>query len=355
VFDPVTAAFLRTAPAFPELDPQTLPQTLTARYAELVARRLRQVERGAAVETEPEGAWPLARIADASELVTSIHDDPNIRRAAAFVAGTAQQILAQESGATEVVETPPILHRDGVDPALAAALLFLAAEQYADANEAAQRIRIIEGRQVYVATLLAEDIQDLASGRLRSIIDRAGRRPEHFRAGGSLEDGALFALLESLIVGIELFAAEVLGESIPVHAAGYRDTLNIVMESGHRNVFDCERIFNELKGYFRLAEGDFLREFTVASKETCAPLMVADLLAATNSIMRTRLAEGTVNLAPLVANPPRKGAKVSFLELRPDALKGLKTGFERMRQRKIDLWREQRDAKRKASPSKGYQ
>jgi hypothetical protein len=134
-----------------------------------------------------------------------------------------------------------------------------------------------------------------------------------------------------------------------LEARGYRDTLNIVMERGHRNVFDCERIFNELKGYFRLAQGHFLREFTVASKETCAPLMVADLLAATNSMLRARLAQGTLDLTPLVANPARKGAKLSFMELRPDALVGLKTGFEKMRQRKIELWRERRDAMKPSS------
>jgi len=54
----------------------------------------------------------------------------------------------------------------------------------------------------------------------------------------------------------------------------WRDTLNIVMERGHKNVWDCERIFNELKSYFRFADGHFLGEFTVASKETCAPLML---------------------------------------------------------------------------------
>lgn len=218
MFDPVTAAFLRRAPALPDLNPQTLPQTLTARYAELVARRLRQSE--GAAEGGTEGPWPLTRIADAYELVTSIHDDPETRRAAAFVAGTAQQIIAQESAPLADAQTPPILHRDVVDPSLAAALLFLAAEQYADANEAAQRIRIIEGRQSFVATLLAEDVQDLASGRLGAIIDRAGRRPEHFRAGSDLEERGTVALFEALIVGIELFAAEVLAEPVPPRATG---------------------------------------------------------------------------------------------------------------------------------------
>ncbi len=43
------------------------------------------------------------------------------------------------------LQAEPIIDRDRVDPTLAAAALFLAAEQYADANEAARRIRVAEG------------------------------------------------------------------------------------------------------------------------------------------------------------------------------------------------------------------
>ena len=70
--------------------------------------------------------------------------------------------------------------------------------------------RIVQERQTFVATLLAEDIQDLSSGRLNNILDRAGRRPEHFRVGDDLEERGTATLFESLIVGMELFAAEVL-------------------------------------------------------------------------------------------------------------------------------------------------
>ena len=66
-----------------------------------------------------------------------------------------------------------------------------------------------------------------------------------------------------------------------LEARGYRDRINVVLERGHKNVWDCERIFNDLKGYFRLA-GDLFGTFTVETKESCAPLMVADLLAATH-------------------------------------------------------------------------
>ena len=221
MFYPVTAAFLRNAPALPGLDPEALPQILTERFAELVARRLRQAE-GEAIAGQDDEAWPLTRIADTYELITSIIEDQDTKRAAAFVAGTAQQILAQETIAQQ--EPVPILDRDRVNPAVAAAVLFLAAEQYADAIEAAQKIHIAEGQQDFVATLLAEDIRDLAAGRLSSILDRARRRPEHFVARGGLEARSVTALFETLLVGIEIFAAEVLGEPVPAKAAERFDT-----------------------------------------------------------------------------------------------------------------------------------
>lgn len=223
MFDPVTAAFLRTAPALPGLNPEELPQILTERFAYLVARRLRQAEDEAIAEQDDED-WPLARIADTYELVTSIIEDQNTKRAAAFVAGTAQQILTQETIAQQEGEMVALLDRDRVNPEVAAALLFLAAEQYADAIEAAKKIQIPKGQQKSVVTLLTENIRDLGAGRLNRILVRARRRPKHFITKGGLAARSLTALFESLLVGVEVFAAEVLDEQIPNGSAGRFDT-----------------------------------------------------------------------------------------------------------------------------------
>lgn len=232
MFDPVTADFLRSAPALPGLDPEVLPQLLTAQYAELVARRLSITEGGdddagdGAAETD----WPLTRIADSYELIVSIQSEPDTRRAAAFVAGTAQQILAQEAAAAALDADTPIMDRDGIDPAVAAALLFLAAEQYADAHEAARYIRPQDRPQQYVCTLLAEDVRDLALGRFESILERADRRPAAFVSGPSLEEHSTTALFEALIVGVELFAAEVLSVAVPEKAREHFDRAQAAFE-----------------------------------------------------------------------------------------------------------------------------
>ena len=122
----------------------------------------------------------------------------------------------------------------------------------------------------------------------------------------------------------------------------FRDRLNIVMESGHPNVFDCERIFNQLKANFLFVGHDFLGTFKVAAKDQCPPLMVADLLAATHSVMRASVSRGELDPRQFLANPNSKGAKPAFLELTPGALVGLKTQFEEFRKLKIARWRETR-------------
>jgi hypothetical protein len=135
------------------------------------------------------------------------------------------------------------IDRDHVDPAIAAALLFLAAEQYADANEAATLIRFRRQAQLYEATILSEHINDLARGRLESILDRAERwrRP---REDGDLEELALATLLEDLATGVEILAARFLGVPIPSPSSGRFDSaraafervlqLSATVDSGHR-------------------------------------------------------------------------------------------------------------------------
>lgn len=212
MFDAATASLLRSAPELPGLDPDELPAILTRHYAELASTRIR----GAAAAASHEGdGWSLERIADTYELVVSLQPEGSTRAAAAFVAGTAQQILARRQLATSTeTDLPPNIDRDRLDPSLAATILFLASEQYADANEAADSISQGRTGELYEATILSEHISDLAKGRLTQILERAGRwrRPI---THSSLDVRALAALLEVLSTGIEMLAAQMLHVDIP--------------------------------------------------------------------------------------------------------------------------------------------
>lgn len=223
MFDAATAALLRSAPGVPGLDPSDIPALLTSEFANLVSVRLRGGAEGE--ETDSENDWPIERIADTYELITSIHSGGNLRRASAFVAATAQQILArkQEVLAVADAELSWNIDRDRVDPSIAAVVLFLAAEQYADAQEAASVIQTSREGQLYEATILSECIVDLARGQLNRIFERSEewRMPDR---NLDLEEMAFAALLETLITGIEILAAHFLSLPIPSGSAGRFDS-----------------------------------------------------------------------------------------------------------------------------------
>jgi hypothetical protein len=225
MFDATTAALLRSAPAMPGLNPANIPALLTRQYANLAAARLRGGDENL---DRLVAAWSLERLADTYEILTSLTTEESVRRPAAFVAGTAQQILARRQ-AISAGPRPPNIDRDRVDPSIAAAVLFLSAEQYADANEASHAIRTSIDGQLYEAEILSESITDLARGRLNEILARSAR----WRRGGryaSLEERALAALLEALITGIELLAANLLNEAPPELIAGRFDSARRAFE-----------------------------------------------------------------------------------------------------------------------------
>ncbi len=129
-------------------------------------------------------------------------------------------------------------------------------------------------------------------------------------------------------------------------ARGYKDTLHIVIERGHTNVWDCERIFNDLKMRYRRAGANFLGSFTVETKENCTPLMMGDFLAAFYSMLRAQHPQGMQIYAKHAPEPSKGEAGLTFLELLPDALHNLKAGFEKMRQMEIDAWRAAKTARK---------
>lgn len=217
MFDADTAALLQSAPEMPGLNPSELPAILTRHYTILVSSRLAGVDSST---DDLDKGWSLERIADTYELLASLYVKPEFRRPSAFVAATAQQILARHQ-AKENSEFSKFANVDSnrVDPSLAAPLLFLAAEQYADANESVGAIKVEKKNQLYEATILSESISDLARGHLPSILKRANRW-RRVRPFSSIDEMALASLLEVLVSGIEIFAANLLRTGVPEPAAG---------------------------------------------------------------------------------------------------------------------------------------
>lgn len=171
MFDAETAALIRSAPPLRGVDPHTLPQELTAIYAELAGLRLRATELADAPDYLAH-VERLARIAAVYEAQVDDTIEGETRRAAAFVAGTAYQILAR------VLPTSPdrsaFLSAGAIHPRVAAPLLFLIAEQSPDAREAARGLGFGRLEEIHREALL-ESVQDLAQERFASILERAER------------------------------------------------------------------------------------------------------------------------------------------------------------------------------------
>jgi hypothetical protein len=117
--------------------------------------------------------------------------------------------------------------------------------------------------------------------------------------------------------------------------------VNIVLEDGHKNVGDCIRIFDDLKRRFKHAGGDILGSITIEKTETCAPLMVADMLAHTMMMVNAEQRQRH-DAERRLAAVHRLKRRPPLPRVRPDALRDLKAGFEKLRQLEADAWRERK-------------
>lgn len=227
MFDARSAELLEGAPSVPGLNSAELPQILTRHYAELMARRLQ----GENHSRHAESQWPLEKIADVYEIIASVTGNDDAKRSAAFVAGTAQQIMARESLVESPDNEPIAIDRDQLSASIAAALLFLVADQFADANEAGLAIAVRS--QFEEERRLVNHARDLARGNLTAITKRAGAERPQTSEVDSIEVRAFLSLVSALADGIEQLASYILSEGTatkPITLATARRTFEQVRD-----------------------------------------------------------------------------------------------------------------------------
>jgi hypothetical protein len=139
-----------------------------------------------------------------------------------------------------------------------------------------------------------------------------------------------------------------------VAATGKSPRLHVVVEAGHENVGCVDPIFREFKERLQRNGVELLGTVTRAEKVETKELMVADFLAHSHTLMRNDASE-PIDYAKLVQPVPRDKAGLTFLVLTERGLDEMKAHFLRDKQEKIEVWRRQRDARRKASSSAGRQ
>lgn len=212
MFDAESAALIRSAPVLEGVDPALLPQELTAIYAELAGLRLRAAQ----IADDPAFATRLTRIARIATIYEALVDsgtEGEDRRAAAFVAGTAYQVLGRVD--LSVRGRGEYLTASAINSNVAAPLLFLIAGQSPDAREAARALAGPRLDDIYQGILL-ETIEDLAQENFLRILERAERigtlQP---KADASLGDQSVQALYLLCWSGIVQMVAGLLGRDIP--------------------------------------------------------------------------------------------------------------------------------------------
>jgi hypothetical protein len=212
VFDPATANLVRAARPLPGLEPSALVEELTAAYIDIASARL-------ALHAPADQPGPdldilmarMRRLADTYESYITLELFPSQSRSAAFVAGAARQVMARiEALRGTAPEGPSRLDDDAIDGDIAAALLFLIAEQPSDALEAARAIRPAGGDIAPVRRALILAVRAFCQGAFRRVLaidpDREGR-------GASDVFGVAANLLfRELLRGLRLLALAGLGE-----------------------------------------------------------------------------------------------------------------------------------------------
>ena len=207
MYDPATAELIRATPELPDLDRTALPDRLTEAFAQVAALRVR-LRAGDSPPEELRSTREFAReLAQTNEALVALNPNRQDRRAAAFVAGTAYQLVHQIDALSGVSDPAARLESTSIAPVVSAMLLFLVAESSADATEVAHRVRppIPPIERELILTLV-----DLARGQLRRITQRESSRPEDV-AQSFGPDAASTALYHLILRAVRRLAADLSG------------------------------------------------------------------------------------------------------------------------------------------------
>lgn len=210
MFDPSTAALIRSAPPLDELDRDNLPDKLSADYAKIVTTRLRlRSGEDFDIDELEKLIADNRRLAFTNEAFVSASPVRDDRAAAAFVAATAHQLVFNAQRILTPDTPRSSLDARGVSPDISAMLLFLVAESSADAGEMAQWVSPGQDTDVPVEGALISALRNLSLGRLRAIAQSdlppkgAVRRPNP-------SDAASSALYFTLLKGVRALALQML-------------------------------------------------------------------------------------------------------------------------------------------------
>ena len=171
MYDSVTAELIKSSPPLEGLDRETLPDLFSQAFAEIAAARIRLREVG---DEQLSGLSELIammrRIANTNEALLAVLPERDDRAAAAFVAATAHQLVAQADRELGGMVSTTRLSDRSISSDIAAMLLFMVAEATADAAEIAKSVKVETEHTIERALIIA--LVDLCSARLATLTER---------------------------------------------------------------------------------------------------------------------------------------------------------------------------------------
>ena len=208
MYDIVTAQLIRSTPPLEGLDRSTLPDLFSETFAQIAAARirLREIDDSSAVRLS-ELIDTMRRLAHTNEAIVAVLPEREDRAAAAFVAATAHQLVANADRQLAPTSAPAQLDERSVPSEIAAMLLFMVAEAMPDAAEMARMVRVDDERTIERSLVVA--LRELASGRLQALVDRDVPPPESV----VMDNGprtANAALYRRILEGIHFLARQLL-------------------------------------------------------------------------------------------------------------------------------------------------
>lgn len=210
MYNPITEEKIRAIPTIGNISNESLPDQLTRIYAQIVSLRRRLTD--GTIDFQPDrfeaDIQLLQTLANNLETLLITIDSIENRESIGFVAGTANYLLFKIGQLYASDDT--LLRIDNISAGISAILLFLIGNSQADAKEVADQIKISNDEQTIQNTLV-QNIQNLAKGSLRRIIDSSLN--EIVLDDPDLQDLALNYLWKEIGLGINDLALQLLGES----------------------------------------------------------------------------------------------------------------------------------------------
>jgi superfamily II DNA/RNA helicase len=219
MYDPTTAALIRSSPELPNLDHERLPEFLAATYAQLISERLNLRTEGVLVNIDT-----IRRIANTYQSYAVLFPDRENRRAAAFVSATAHHLLSLSTHTETSEKATTRLARDYITSDIAALLLFLASGYPADAAQMSRHMRPANDQSP--ASSLLRTIRALGEGQLERI------QQEHYVSSdiSGFTEAALDELWKKLFEAAQVLARTILGDEQGNSIALCREVQKLAVE-----------------------------------------------------------------------------------------------------------------------------